>query len=809
MGCYAPLRTTATKGAESSRNPTPLPRRARTSAALALALAPAPIFAAITLNAPPVKAQPGPPTQPGPLTQPMAERQSPQPATLPRSLQPLDVPYPEGATGEATVVLTIVVNADGTVRVATAEGEPSAFSAAAEAAAKTWRFEPATREGKKVAARIRAKVVFRQRTALPAETAAAPAPAAQPDPLAPPPSPGAETGPAPLVVTVQGEIPPVHATTMSHTEVRLMPGAFGDPFRAIEALPGVTPIASGVPFFYVRGAPPGNVGYFFDGIRVPLLYHVALGPSVIHPELVERVDLFRGGYPASYGRFAGGIVAGETRRPSDEARAHGSIRLVDAGALVEAPFAGGRAHALASGRYSYTAAILSLVAPEISLDYWDYQGRLSYKLTPKDELSALVFGSYDYLGERQEDGTVSTLFSTQFHRADFRYDHRVGSRLFLRSAITLALDVTELDRDNYLLGRSLRGRSEVVYRADKRLQLRLGSDVGVNHYKIDIEQQDQGVRSLFPGRYEIFAGAHADLTWRAAPPVEITSGVRVDHYGSAGAAALSVEPRVAARFFVGKGVRILHAYGFAAQPPAFVVPVPGLEVGALRGGLQRSFQASTGAEVDLPEDIQASATVFRNVFWNSSDALSVIRPGADDPEETIDERSKGTAYGLEIFVRRSFSHALAGFLSYTLSRSIRALDGASFPSTFDRTHVLSGAVTYDIGRGYKAGARATFYTGNPRRGYDSSDAYDPETGEFIESGAPVRAPDRLPPFFRLDVRLEKRWTIGRTGWLSLVLEALNATASKEVFAVDCDPSSCVSEEIGPVTIPSLGVEGGF
>jgi hypothetical protein len=39
MGCYAPLRTTATKGAESSRNPTPLPRRARTSAAPALALA--------------------------------------------------------------------------------------------------------------------------------------------------------------------------------------------------------------------------------------------------------------------------------------------------------------------------------------------------------------------------------------------------------------------------------------------------------------------------------------------------------------------------------------------------------------------------------------------------------------------------------------------------------------------------------------------------------------------------------------------------------------------------------------------------
>lgn len=43
------------------------------------------------------------------------------------------------------------------------------------------------------------------------------------------------------------------------------------PSRRREAMPGVTPVASGVPYFFVRGAPPGNVGYFVDGVRVPLL----------------------------------------------------------------------------------------------------------------------------------------------------------------------------------------------------------------------------------------------------------------------------------------------------------------------------------------------------------------------------------------------------------------------------------------------------------------------------------------------------------------------------------------------------------
>jgi hypothetical protein len=42
-----------------------------------------------------------------------------------------------------------------------------------------------------------------------------------------------------------------------------------------------------LPFFFVRGAPPGNVGYFLDGVGIPLLYHAFLGPQVIHPALIS------------------------------------------------------------------------------------------------------------------------------------------------------------------------------------------------------------------------------------------------------------------------------------------------------------------------------------------------------------------------------------------------------------------------------------------------------------------------------------------------------------------------------------------
>src|SRR6185436_8822896 len=103
-----------------------------------------------------------------------------------------------------------------------------------------------------------------------------------------------------------------HADSIARAEARQLPGAFGDPFRAIEAAPGLTPVLSGLPYFYVRGAPPSNVGYFFDGVRVPYLFHFGLGPAVVHPSLVDKLDLYPGSYPAAYGRFAGAIVAAET-----------------------------------------------------------------------------------------------------------------------------------------------------------------------------------------------------------------------------------------------------------------------------------------------------------------------------------------------------------------------------------------------------------------------------------------------------------------------------------------------------------------
>ncbi len=762
-------------------------------AALALVMAPA---GAAAQPAPP-PASPKPPAAP-PVIVP------------PRPVTPIHADYPQGATGDAVVVLVITVASDGSVRGARVVDGAEPFASAAIAASAGWRFEPATRDDKPFAAAIRAEIRF----SAPAPQAVEPAAPEKPPPVPaapgapkppPPPEPASPPAQESLEVTVRGEAPAPGATTMTRAEVRLLPGAFGDPFRAVEALPGVTPIASGVPFFYVRGAPPGNVGYFLDGIRVPLLYHIGLGPSVVNPAIVDRVDLYPGGYPAQYGRFAGGIVAGETRDPNGEWHGEGNVRVVDAGAMVEGPLPKDGGTFFVGGRYSYTGALLSLISSSLSLAYWDYQARATVHLTPRDDLTVFAFGAHDFLGKKDGSETT-TLFDTTFHRVDLRYDHRFGGPDdHLRVAATLGYDLTGFDKGAFVDDRIVGLRAEVTRRLSPSVLLRAGVDGQIDAYRADLEPEfgdAPGFATYFSDHTDLAVGARADAVIAVTPRLEVTPGLRFDFYGSVGSGTLTtaaLDPRISARLAITPSVRLVQAYGLASQPPSFILPGPGFTPG-LQGGLQHSVQTSAGVEVDLPGDVTASATVFRDAFFDMTDALGTNpAPGASGSSFPNDfaRRSDGSSVGLEIVARRRLTRKLGGFLSYTLSRSVRTIGRSTFASAFDRTHVLNVAAVYDFGRGYKAGGRVVFYTGYP------------VTTPAPTMGGAVAQTGTLPPFFRLDVRLEKKWTIASRGWISLVLEVENATLDKETLQQSCELFVCSPVKIGPVTIPSLGVEGGF
>lgn len=704
----------------------------------------------------------------------------------PSPLETSPVPYPEGAAGTAEVELILVIDPEGNVRSAAVGSGTEPFAGAAREAASAWRFSPATRDGEPITVKIRFLVRFEAEEAEEVETAGE----AEIDPE--PPEPDAPKAAKIIDVLVEAERPPPSTQRFTRAEVRELPGAFGDPFRAIEVLPGVTPIVSGLPFFYVRGAPPGNIGYYLDGVRVPYLFHVAAGPSVVNPALVSAVDLYSGGYPARFGRYAGAIVSAETTEPRADWHGEGVVRLVDAGAFVEGGFAEGRGTVALGGRYSYTAGLFSLLAPEVTLDYRDYQARFSFDITPRDRITVFSFGSYDFLSNTQpapdpdDDPIETVLFGQEFYRIDARYDRKLDEGGFLRAAVTWGYDQTRLfgarNSQNMLVGTRMRIRQPL----GEEVTVRGGFDMQMDRYTADpvpfadpdnptIEQ----FNDLFPPRTDTGVAVWTDVVWRPTPDFEVVPGLRIDNYFSVGTHGLGVDPRVSITARVHPKVRLLHAIGIAHQPPSFSVPVPGLAVASLRGGLQRSFQASSGVEVTLPLELTASVTGFGATFMNMTDAVG----SQLDPTDPTLPRSLGGAKGLEIYIRRSLAKRLGGFVSYTLSRSTRSLGREQLLSTFDRTHVLNTAFGYDLGRGWKMGLRFSLFGGTPT------------------APVPDDAPDgtqlRDPVFYRIDFRAEKRWRLYDRAWIALVAEMINITLNRETLG---------GTELPPVSIPSIGVE---
>ena len=753
------------------------------------------------------------------------------PAEAAPEIQPpkaVETPTPLAPPGTALApafIVDVLVSKTGDVTSAEVISGDTTLAATVESAVLAWRFEPALRDGAQVAAKIRIRVQLRLPESSAADATDTRVPSAEAGtagkvggaPSATPPA-RSQGGPTVEEVTVHGVRPLAPHVELLAAEIREMPGAFGDAFRAIEALPGVTPIVSGIPYFVIRGAPPGNTGFLLDDIRVPSLFHFAIGEAVIHPALVESVNLYSGAYPARFGRFAGGILSGETIPPADKFHGEANVRLLDTGALVETPFASGRGDALVSGRIGYPGLLLSLIEPSVSLQYYDYQARAGYRLSNGSEIRVFGFGSYDSLSGSQNGAPLQQLLGLEFERVAARYAGRIGNTGEVRIEATVGHDRTAsgsspaiaLSSESYAL------RGQLTLHPSATTTFSTGADVVFEPYRFDFGGNNPlggaGLGAILPlAQNDLNAGVYGDLTAKLSRRVDAEFGLRGDLFTSTypgqsptdpttqARQVPAFDPRLTVRYKLTRAVSWVSALGMAHQASNIPLPIPALSFSQLGRGLQTAYQASEGVEAKLPWGFSSTATVFGNDFAGLAQLTNNCP--ADAPPSCAATTVHGRSYGFELLVRRNLTERLTGWLSYTLSRSERDFFNGSTNiwghqlSEFDRPHVANLIVAYDLGAQWRAGVRFVGYSGSP-----------------YTTASPDGVPNaRTPPFFRLDLRLEKRW-MKSWGHISFIAEWLNALLQKESIGLTCTAagtSPCTPQLIGPITIPSLGVEVAF
>jgi hypothetical protein len=615
------------------------------------------------------------------------------------------------------------------------------------------------------------------------------------------------------VVTAEPTLEP--SVSLKKEELIHTAGSLGDPFRVIESLPGVAQSTWPLPFYAIRGANPGNTGFFIDGVRAPALFHFALGPSVIHPFFIEDMQFFPGGYPVSYGRYVSGIVAANTATPAtDRLHVSADLRLFDAGGIAASPFDDGKGTVAIAGRYSYTGLLLSAFSNAYSVDYWDYQVRIEHRAGP-GKLTLFAFGSGDNLVQENPDQTDwgfvgqpnairPGLAKLMFHRAQLRWDGSVAGGHLVAAAVAGLDDSTVSLTSLFSLPIGSRmytvaPRISESWTVTRWLDIETGVDAELQYFRPTSLARLGGFvledyePDLFHDRRALLGGAYVGAPMRAGDSLIVTPGLRYDGYAEQGSTRFSPSPRLLVRYRIGPRDWLKATVGQFSQLPNLPVGVPGFESFGLSSyGLQRSRQASIGIESALADRLGVDINLDASLFYQRLHLTDLKNTLIPDPQsQDLLQPREGESYGAELMIRRPMKHRLYGWLAYTLSRSLRLVDGIVVPSDWDQRHIVNLVVGYRWPRDYSTSVRFHYNSGRPYPLYS-------------ERTSDVEGYIHLPAFPQLDLRGDKRF-IFDTFVMSAYIELVNTTLSQEVFDVKRQQSGAIKENAYRLVLPSIGV----
>jgi len=635
--------------------------------------------------------------------------------------------------------------------------------------------------------------------------------------------------------------------TLERAEIQKVPGTFGDPVRVIQNLPGVAraPYLSGQ--LIVRGAAPDQTLTFFDGVEIPLLYHLAGGPSVVNAEFLNRVDFYPGGFGARYGRAVGGVVDVESRKGAVDTW-HGSIKadFLDTGFFVEAPVAPGISVA-AAARRSYVDVLLPLVLPKdpeggsilVLPRYWDYQVRVDVG-TPKsaqgpggaNSFYVMAFGSDDVLkvvatgGGLNRDVTVDV--HTNFHRVKGDWTYRQGGI----TSVFAPYAGYDLGSGNFGFLSfkssiySLGAREDLKLEVAPFLTVRTGVDTYFAHLVGEAQLPVlSGVQYLgFPGaqpaletqslnRYiNSFDGAVFLETDLKLGPVSVTPGLRASYARVHGHDLNALDPRLWLRYQLAEGTALKGSLGLYSQPPgpADLEPAP---FGTPTLVHEKAFQTSVGVEHKFSDVLSVDVTGYFNRRYDNIVSPGKTLQNADGSvtREQYANAGLGRAYGLEVLLRHDVTKEFFGWLAYTLNRSEARREGETtyLLTRYDQTHILTVVGSYRLPLGFELGARFRYVTGNPRTPLThpsdlyqvDGNTYSPTRGEALSS--------RNPAFNQLDFRVDKNFVF--QNWtLDVYLDIQNVYNAENTETYFNDYRFRQEVPVpGIPFLPVLGVKGSF
>jgi len=595
-------------------------------------------------------------------------------------------------------------------------------------------------------------------------------------------------------------------------QVKLVPALMGevDVVRSIQLLPGVTTVGEGATGFNVRGGGIDQNLILMDEAPVYNSSHLFGLFSVFNPDAVKDLKLVKGGIPAAYGgRLSSLLDIRMKDGNSQRLGLSGGIGVVSSRLAIEAPIVKDKSSFIIAGRRSYADLFLKAVPEQKDNQayFYDLSAKANYTLGEKDKLFLSGYFGRDVF-------KFGDLFQNNWGNATgtLRWNHVFNSRLFM-NVTTLA------SKYDYSLG---------VPNGSQGFEW--NSNITDYSAKADFEfyQSPQStMRFGLSGIYYTFQPGHVQPTeagsifrelkldeqqateWAAyldeerqfGPALSVQLGLRVSMF----------ENRSKGMFYdyVGERGRQLtpvNGQTFESKPvasypnlePRLSVRYSLTESSSLKASYNRMVQyihlisnttAATPLDVWLPSTRnikpehadQVSLGYFRNFQNNAYEAsVEVFAKQMDNQIDYINGANtllntqlesellygRGRAYGTEFYLKKAEGR-LTGWVSYTLSRSERQVDGLNrdqwYANKYDKTHVLAVVGVYELSPRLSLSATFNYSTGVATTYPDSRFTY--QGLQVPHVGDDARNNFRVPAYHRLDLGAtlkgkphpERRW----------------------------------------------------
>jgi hypothetical protein len=619
-----------------------------------------------------------------------------------------------------------------------------------------------------------------------------------------------------------------------------VPGAQGDPVRAVQNLPGVNRAVGFSSQVIIQGSAPEDTKYNLNGHEIPLIFHFGGLTSVVTPESIAEVEYLSAGYGPEYSRAMGGVIGLKTRSAEVTERKRKGFFFVDnlkSGGLFETKL-NDKESLLISGRYSYIGVFLKRILKDqkdFSLtaapEFADFNVVYNNELSAKDTLTINAIASRDTLGfvftePLKSDPSLRGNFSnsTTFYRIIPEWTRKIDADRTFKFSLGAGQDMIRVDigsRFFDLNSKVLSLRTEYDQKMHANWRTQLGLDTNSSFAKLKLKLpniSEQGgvnnpVSSSKDRQAELTTTVHnLGAYWRneftTGTPLTVLPSVRLDYFSQP--KQLLAAPRLTLRYTLSDSLFLKSAGGVYNQPPR------PQEISDRFGNPDirspRALHYMIGFEKDFRggsnKGFQWNLNLFRRDFDQLviNSAAQITRNG-ELVSEVYNNKGKGRSQGIESQLRYDRG-AFSGWISYTYAKATRWDNlNAEYPFEFDQTHNLALVGGYDFTRNWRVSTRYRYVSGNPFTPvvggvFDAdNDVYLPVRGEFFSS--------RRKAFQQLDLRIDKKWIYDTQIW-SLYIDIQNVLNTQNIEDVRYSYDYSTAENVmGLPLLPALGLKGEF